>query len=85
MTCSGVVVRDEGNVTSTGLRIASASAAVVVSAAVAGAALFGGSVISDPGAPATRISDSWLCRPLRPYRGDTESTQPRAAGSAFSA
>ena len=52
MTCSGVVVRDEGNVTSTGLRIASASAAVVVSAAVAGAALFGGSVISDPGVPA---------------------------------
>ena len=49
MTCSGVVVRDEGNVTSTGLRIASASAALVVSAAVAGAALFGGSIISDPG------------------------------------
>jgi uncharacterized protein YkwD len=45
-------VRDEGNVTSTGLRIASASAAVVVSAAVVGAALFGGSAISDPGAPA---------------------------------
>jgi uncharacterized protein YkwD len=52
VTCSGVVVRDEGNVTSTGLRIASASAAVVVSAAVAGAALFGGSVVGDPGAPA---------------------------------
>jgi uncharacterized protein YkwD len=52
VTCSGVVVRDEGNVTSTGLRIASASAAVVVSAAVVGAALFGGSAISDPGAPA---------------------------------
>jgi uncharacterized protein YkwD len=51
VTCSGVVVRDEGNVTSTGLRIASASAAVVVSAAVAGAALFGGSAISNPGAP----------------------------------
>jgi uncharacterized protein YkwD len=45
-------VLDEGNVTSTGLRIASASAAVVVSAAVVGAALFGGSAISDPGAPA---------------------------------
>jgi uncharacterized protein YkwD len=44
-------VRDEGSVTSTGLRIASASAAVVVSAAVAGAALFGGSAISNPGAP----------------------------------
>ena len=52
VTCSGAVVRDEGNVTSTGLRIASASAAVIVSAAVAGAALFGGSVIGDPGAPA---------------------------------
>jgi uncharacterized protein YkwD len=45
-------VLDEGNVTSAGLRIASASAAVVVSAAVVGAALFGGSAISDPGAPA---------------------------------
>jgi len=52
VTSSGAVVRDEGNVTSTGLRIASASAAVIVSAAVAGAALFGGSVIGDPGAPA---------------------------------
>ncbi len=51
MTCSGVVVHDEGNVTSTGLRIASASAAVLVSAAVAVAALLGGSGISDPGAP----------------------------------
>ena len=48
VTCSGVVVRDEGNVSSTRLRIASASAAVVVSAAVVGAALFGGSAISDP-------------------------------------
>ena len=45
-------MRDEGNVTSTRLRIASASAAVVVSAAVVGAALFGGSAISDPRAPA---------------------------------
>ena len=51
MTYSGVVVYDEGNVTSTGLRIASAAAAVVVSAAVAGAALFGGTALSDPGAP----------------------------------
>jgi uncharacterized protein YkwD len=51
VTYSGVVVQDEGNVTSTGLRIASASAAVVVSAAVVGAALFGGSAISDSGAP----------------------------------
>jgi uncharacterized protein YkwD len=51
VTYSGVVVYDEGNVTSRGLRIASAAAAVVVSAAVAGAALFGGSALSDPGAP----------------------------------
>jgi uncharacterized protein YkwD len=51
VTYSGVPVQDEGNVTSTGLRIASASAAVVVSAAVVGAALFGGSAISDPAAP----------------------------------
>jgi uncharacterized protein YkwD len=51
VTYSGVVVYDEGNVTSTGLRIASAAAAVVVSAAVAGAALYGGSALSDPGAP----------------------------------
>ncbi len=51
MTCSGVVVDDEGNVTGRGLRIASACAAVVVSAAVAGAALFGGSAISDSGIP----------------------------------
>ena len=51
VTYSGVVVYDEGNVTSTGLRIASATAAVVVSAAVAGTAIFGGSALSDPGAP----------------------------------
>jgi uncharacterized protein YkwD len=47
---SGVVVHDEGSVTSKGLRIASATAAVVVSAAVAGA-LFGGSAISDSRVP----------------------------------
>jgi uncharacterized protein YkwD len=51
VTCSGVVVHDEGKVSSTGLRIASASAAVVVSAAVAAAAVIGGSTISDPGPP----------------------------------
>jgi hypothetical protein len=51
VTCSGVVVHGEGNVTGTGLRIASASAAIVVSAAVAGGALVSGSAISDPGAP----------------------------------
>ena len=43
-------MHDEGNVTSKGLRIASATAAVVVSAAVAGA-LFGGSAISDSRVP----------------------------------
>jgi uncharacterized protein YkwD len=43
-------VHDGGNVTGTGLRIATASAAIVVSAAVA-AALVGGSAIGDPGAP----------------------------------
>jgi uncharacterized protein YkwD len=48
VTCSGVVVHDEGKLSSTGLRIASASAAVVVSAAVAAAALIGGSTISNP-------------------------------------
>ena len=37
--------------TGTGLRIASASAAVVVSAAVTAAALYGGAALSDPGAP----------------------------------
>ena len=51
VTYSGVVVYDEGNVTSRGLRIASAAAAVVVSAAVAAAALLGGTALSDPGAP----------------------------------
>ena len=49
--CSGVVVHDEGKLSSTALRIASASAAVVVSAAVAAAALIGGSSISDPRPP----------------------------------
>jgi uncharacterized protein YkwD len=51
VTCSGVVVRDEGKVSSTGVRIVSASAAVVVSTAVAAAALFGGSAITDSSAP----------------------------------
>jgi uncharacterized protein YkwD len=51
VTCSGVVVRDGGTVTGVGLRIASASAAVIVSAAVAGAALYGGAALSDPREP----------------------------------
>ena len=65
VTCSGVVVRDEGNVSSTGLRIASASAAVVVGAAVAGAAYSGARLSATPAHLPTRISDSWLFRPLR--------------------
>ena len=44
-------MRDEGKLSSTGLRIASASAAVVVSAAVAAGAVIGGSTFSDPGPP----------------------------------
>jgi uncharacterized protein YkwD len=44
-------MRDEGSVTSTRMRIASASAAVIVSAAVAGAALFSSSALGDPGSP----------------------------------
>ena len=40
--------------TGLGLRIASASAAVVVSSAVVGAAIYGGTAISDPGAPNPR-------------------------------
>jgi uncharacterized protein YkwD len=44
-------MRNEGSVTSRRMRIASASAAVVVSAAVAGAALFSSSALGDPGSP----------------------------------
>jgi uncharacterized protein YkwD len=65
VTYSGVVVYDEGNVTSAGLRIASAAVAVVVSAAVAGAALFGGSALSDPGAP-TGHDERLLAVPATP-------------------
>ena len=65
MTCSGVVVHDGGNVTGRGLRIASASAAIVVSAAVAAAALVGGSAIRDPGASMGKDNGSWPFRPLR--------------------
>jgi uncharacterized protein YkwD len=65
VTYSGVVVYDEGNVTSRGLQIASAAAAVVVSATVAGAALLGGSALSDPGAPG-RQNDRLVAVPATP-------------------
>ena len=77
MTYSGVVVRDEGNVTSTGLRIVSASAAMVVSAAVVGTALFGGSAISDPRAPADQ-DQRLVAIPATP------SPYPTATPSRFS-
>ena len=77
MTYSGVVVYDEGNVTSTGLRIASAAAAVVVSAAVAGAALFGGTALSDPGAPNGR-EDRLVAVPATPSAASAPSASPFA-------
>ena len=77
VTYSGVVVRDEGTVTGTGLRIASASAAVVVSAAVVGAALYGGSAISDPRAPADQ-DQRLVAIPATP------SPYPTATPSRFS-
>ena len=66
---------DEGNVTSTGLRIASAAAAVVVSAAVAGAALFGGTALSDPGAPNSR-GDRLVAVPATPSAVSAPSASP---------
>jgi uncharacterized protein YkwD len=61
-------------VTGTGLRIASASAAFVVSAAVAGAALYGGSAISDPGAPGR--DDRLIAVPAPPSQSSTETPTP---------
>lgn len=60
--------------TGTGLRIASASAAFVVSAAVAGAALYGGSAISDPGAPGR--DDRLIAVPAPPSQSSTETPTP---------
>src|SRR5215217_787765 len=82
VTCSGVVVRDGGTVTGIGLRIASASAAVVVSAAVAGAALYGGSAISDPGSPGR--DDRLVAVPAAPsaYLSETPSPTPKATTSS---
>jgi uncharacterized protein YkwD len=61
-------------VTGTGLRIASASAALVVSAAVAAAALYGGSAISDPGAPS--MDDRLIAVPAPSSQSSTETPSP---------
>ena len=81
VTCSGVVVRDGGTVTGIGLRLASASAAVVVSAAVVGAAIYGGTAISDPGAP--NEDDRLIAVPAAPsaYPTDTPFQTPPATPS----
>ena len=64
------------------LRIASASAAVVVSSAVVGAAIYGGTAISDPGAP--NRDDRLIAVPAGPssYPPDTLSETPLATPSA---
>jgi uncharacterized protein YkwD len=69
-------------VTGIGLRIASASAAVVVSSAVVGAAIYGGTAISDPGAP--NRDDRLIAVPAAPssYPADTPSETPLATPSA---
>ena len=81
VTCSGVVVRDGGTVTGIGLRIASASAALVVSTAVVGAAIYGGTAISDPGAP--NEDDRLIAVPAAPsaYPTDTPFQTPPATPS----
>ena len=68
--------------TGIGLRIASASAAVVVSAAVAGAALYGGSAISDPGSPGR--DDRLVAVPAAPsaFLSETPSPTPNATTSS---
>jgi uncharacterized protein YkwD len=69
-------------VTGIGLRIASASAAIVVSAAVAGAALYGGAALSDPGAPSP--DDRLIAVPATPsaYQSETPSPAPKAITSS---
>jgi len=69
-------------VTGIGLRIASVSAAIVVSAAVAGAALYGGSALSDPGAPGP--DDRLIAVPPTPstYQSKTSSPAPEATTSS---
>ena len=68
--------------TGIGLRIASASAAIVVSAAVAGAALYGGAALSDPGAPGP--DDRLIAEPATPsaYQSKTSSAAPKATTSS---
>ena len=68
--------------TGTALRIASASAAIVVSAAVAAAALYGGSAISDPGSPGR--DDRLIAIPASPstYPSETPSPEPEATTSS---
>jgi uncharacterized protein YkwD len=83
VTCSGVVVRDGGAVTGTGLRIASASAAIVVSAAVAGAALYGGSAISSPGSPSQ--DDRLIALPATPSTASDETSSPASKTTTSSA
>ena len=68
--------------TGLGLRIASASAAVVVSSAVVGAAIYGGTAISDPGAP--NRDDRLIAVPAAApssYPSDTPSKTPHATRS----
>lgn len=67
--------------TGIGLRIASASAAVVVSATVVGAAIYGGTTISDPGAPTG--DDRLIAVPAAPsaYPTDPPFETPRATPS----
>ena len=68
--------------TGLGLRIASASAAVVVSSAVVGAAIYGGTAISDPGSPTQ--DDRLIAVPAAApssYPTDTPSEMPRATRS----
>jgi uncharacterized protein YkwD len=69
-------------VTGIGLRIASASAAIVVSAAVAGAALYGGAALSDPGAPGP--DDRLIAEPATPSadQSKTSSPAPKATTSS---
>ena len=70
--------------TGRGLRIASASAALVVSAAVAAAALYGGSAISDPSSPGR--DDRLVAVPSSPSSSpsETPSSEPKATTSGAS-
>jgi uncharacterized protein YkwD len=67
-------------VTGTGLRIASASAAMVVSAAVAAAALYGGSAISDPGGP--RKDERLIAVPAAPSAYPSTTPSPATTTSS---